>query len=54
MIILYILCLIGLNGKETGRIFHKLMTRLGFDSYYVQGGDWGAMVVDQMAGMFPR
>ncbi|XP_022088767.1 epoxide hydrolase 1-like [Acanthaster planci] len=43
----------GLNARAAGRIFHKLMTRLGFDSYYVQGGDWGAMVTDQMAGMFP-
>ncbi|XP_038051903.1 epoxide hydrolase 1-like [Patiria miniata] len=43
----------GMNAKVAGRIFHKLMTRLGFDSYYVQGGDWGSMVVDQMSGMFP-
>ncbi len=44
----------GLNVRDVGRIFHKLMTRLGFESYYVQGGDWGSMVVDQMAGMFPK
>ncbi|XP_033640495.1 epoxide hydrolase 1-like isoform X1 [Asterias rubens] len=43
----------GLNAKEIGRIFHKLMTRLEFDNYYIQGGDWGGLIVDLMAGMFP-
>ena len=40
--------------REIGRIFHKLMLRLGFESYYLQGGDWGSMVIDQTAGMFPK
>ncbi|XP_033640540.1 epoxide hydrolase 1-like [Asterias rubens] len=44
----------GLNVREIGRIFHKLMLRLGFESYYLQGGDWGSMVIDQTAGMFPK
>ena len=47
-------CTLGLNAKEIGRIFHKLMTRLEFDNYYIQGGDWGGLIVDLMAGMFPR
>lgn len=34
-------------------IFKNLMTRLGFDKYYVQGGDWGSIIVQIMAGMFP-
>ncbi|XP_038051900.1 epoxide hydrolase 1-like [Patiria miniata] len=43
----------GLDSRDAGRILHKLMTRLGFDSYYVQGGDFGAAVVDQMSGIVP-
>ncbi|XP_022088742.1 epoxide hydrolase 1-like [Acanthaster planci] len=34
--------------------FSEAAHKQGFDSYYVQGGDWGAKVTDQMAGMFPN
>ncbi|VVC95791.1 unnamed protein product [Leptidea sinapis] len=30
------------------------MARLGFTKYYVQGGDWGSIVVAAMATMFPE
>lgn len=29
------------------------MGRLGFENYYVQGGDWGGIIVQIMGGMFP-
>lgn len=53
----------GFSGKptETGwgpeRIalaWDVLMKRLGYTSYVAQGGDWGAVVVDQMAVQAPK
>ena len=43
-------------GWTVGRIaaaFHELMGRLGYDRYGVQGGDWGASVVPEMARLVP-
>lgn len=53
----------GFSGKpaETGwgseRIAHAwtvLMKRLGYTGYVAQGGDWGAVVVDQMGVLAPK
>jgi pimeloyl-ACP methyl ester carboxylesterase len=53
----------GFSGKptETGwgpermaRAWAELMTRLGYDRYVAQGGDWGAFVVDQMGLQEPE
>lgn len=30
------------------------MNRLGFEKYYVQGGDFGALTVQAMAAMYPE
>ena len=30
------------------------MNRLGFTRYYVQGGDWGAIIGTAMATLFPQ
>ena len=35
------------------RIFDVLMHKLGYDRYFVQGGDWGALVVRSMGVLFP-
>ncbi|KAK4020363.1 hypothetical protein OUZ56_002348 [Daphnia magna] len=35
----------GLGPAEMGLIFDRLMKRLGYDKYYVQGGDWGSLIV---------
>jgi pimeloyl-ACP methyl ester carboxylesterase len=52
----------GFSGKPThtgwgpermGRAWAELMTRLGYDRYVAQGGDWGAFVVDQMGLQAP-
>ncbi len=52
----------GFSGKPTntgwgpermGRAWADLMTRLGYDRYVAQGGDWGAFVVDQMGLQAP-
>jgi len=44
----------GLGTLETAQIFLKLMKRLNFNKFYVQGGDWGSLVVSTMATMFPE
>ncbi|NXU85122.1 HYEP hydrolase, partial [Xiphorhynchus elegans] len=44
----------GFDSVATARIFHKLMNRLGFKEYYLQGGDWGSRVTTNMAQMLPQ
>ncbi|XP_055672234.1 epoxide hydrolase 1-like isoform X2 [Falco peregrinus] len=44
----------GFDSKATARIFHKLMNRLGFKEYYLQGGDWGSRITTNMAQMLPQ
>lgn len=39
----------GFNSLEAARVFVKLMDRLGRKRFYVQGGDWGAMIAKLMA-----
>ena len=36
------------------RIFYKLMLRLGFQKFYIQGGDGGALICTNMAQLVPR
>ncbi|XP_032783666.1 juvenile hormone epoxide hydrolase 1 [Daphnia magna] len=43
----------GLGPAEMGLIFDRLMKRLGYDKYYVQGGDWGSLIGSNMATLFP-
>ncbi|XP_065294094.1 epoxide hydrolase 1-like isoform X2 [Dermacentor albipictus] len=43
----------GFNGLEAARVFVKLMDRLGRKKFYVQGGDWGAMIAKLMATYYP-
>lgn len=44
----------GLAPPQIGVIMNGLMRRLGFEKYYVQGGDWGSQVVTHMAVLFPK
>ncbi|RDD36686.1 Epoxide hydrolase 1 [Trichoplax sp. H2] len=39
----------GLGTIETASIFIQLMQRLGYNHYYVQGGDWGSAIANAMA-----
>ncbi|XP_017797123.1 PREDICTED: juvenile hormone epoxide hydrolase 1-like, partial [Habropoda laboriosa] len=34
----------GLTTSQIGIIFKNLMQRLGFEKFYVQGGDWGSVI----------
>lgn len=38
----------GWNTARIARAWALLMTRLGYDQWYAQGGDWGASVIDQI------
>jgi pimeloyl-ACP methyl ester carboxylesterase len=53
----------GFSGKPTttgwgperiARAWATLMARLGYDRYAAQGGDWGALIVDQMGVQAPK
>ncbi|KAK3517050.1 hypothetical protein QTP70_034443 [Hemibagrus guttatus] len=44
----------GFNSVCAARVFHKLMKRLGFSQFYVQGGDWGWIITTNMAQLEPK
>ncbi|XP_061480791.1 epoxide hydrolase 1-like [Rhineura floridana] len=44
----------GFDSVAAARVFHKLMQRLGFQEYYLQGGDWGSQITTIMAQMLPK
>ncbi|KAF7988590.1 hypothetical protein HCN44_001163 [Aphidius gifuensis] len=44
----------GLAHAEIAVIFKNLMTRLGFNKFYAQGGDWGSIIVRDMAALYPE
>lgn len=41
----------GFDSLAAARIFLKLMERLGFSKFYLQGGDWGSLITTNMAQM---
>jgi pimeloyl-ACP methyl ester carboxylesterase len=44
------------TGRDTARIAHAwavLMKRLGYTQYVAQGGDWGALITDEMGAHAP-
>lgn len=43
----------GLGADKVAIVLRNLMHRLGFKQYYIQGGDWGALIVSIMATLFP-
>jgi len=44
----------GWNPERMARAWNELMKRLGYTSYVAQGGDWGAIIADQMGLQAPR
>lgn len=44
----------GLSTTYIAQIMADLMDTLGFNKYYVQGGDWGGSVVNFMALYYPE
>ena len=43
----------GWGAERMAHAFGVLMTRLGYTSYLAQGGDWGAIIADQMGVQAP-
>ncbi|XP_041971935.1 juvenile hormone epoxide hydrolase-like isoform X2 [Aricia agestis] len=43
----------GLGVDKVAVVFRNLMHRLGYKKYYIQGGDWGAIISNVMATFFP-
>lgn len=44
----------GWNIQKIARTWHKLMTRLGYDRYVAQGGDWGAGITTALGAQRPE
>jgi len=44
----------GLSSMQMSVIFKNLMLRLGYDKFYVQGGDWGSVVIHTMSCLYPQ
>jgi microsomal epoxide hydrolase len=40
--------------KGTATLFHKLLLKLGYNKYWLQGGDWGSAVTRYLAVEFPE
>ena len=43
----------GWGPERIASAWPKLMTRLGYERYFAQGGDWGALIVDLMGAQMP-
>ncbi|KAJ1359106.1 hypothetical protein KIN20_017748 [Parelaphostrongylus tenuis] len=43
----------GFSQVVCARVFRKLMERLKFKKFYLQGGDWGAMINVNLAKLYP-
>ncbi|KAF5269509.1 hypothetical protein FQA39_LY08698 [Lamprigera yunnana] len=44
----------GMGNHNVAMIMKNLMKRIGFEKFYVQGGDWGAIIATDMATFFPK
>ncbi|XP_025832015.1 juvenile hormone epoxide hydrolase 1-like isoform X2 [Agrilus planipennis] len=44
----------GFGQAQMAQIFNKLMHRLGHKRYYIQGGNWGAVIVSIMGVLYPE
>jgi microsomal epoxide hydrolase len=43
----------GWDGNRVARAFAELMSVLGYQSFFAQGGDWGSLVTMSVTGQFP-
>lgn len=44
----------GFTSRQDAEVMHKLMSRLHYSGYVVQGGDWGAMIAWTIAHSYPH
>lgn len=45
---------VGLNPVEMSVVFRNLMVRLGYKQFVVQGGDWGSIIGNSLATLYPE
>ncbi|MDG5821453.1 epoxide hydrolase 1 [Natronococcus sp. A-GB7] len=43
----------GYDVEEIASVFDRLLDRLGYDDYVVQGGDWGALIAAVLGATYP-
>ncbi|KAI9747947.1 MAG: hypothetical protein M1835_001929 [Candelina submexicana] len=43
----------GFKKEQHAEVMHKVMTKLGYSSYVVQGGDWGSWITRCIAQLYP-
>lgn len=43
----------GLGTAQMAQIMKLLMERIGYTKFYVQGGDWGALIGTDMVTLYP-
>ncbi|CAO4380112.1 unnamed protein product [Caenorhabditis nigoni] len=43
----------GFSQLACARVFRKLMLRLGYRKFYLQGGDWGAIITSLLTKVYP-
>lgn len=44
----------GFGVMEMSVVLRNLMIRLGYDKFYIQGGDWGSILGSTIATLFPQ
>ncbi|XP_068624204.1 juvenile hormone epoxide hydrolase-like [Battus philenor] len=44
----------GMGTAQMSVVMRNLMRRLGFEKFYVQGGDWGSIIGGHIATLFPQ
>ncbi|GJQ78771.1 Jheh2 [Trypoxylus dichotomus] len=44
----------GLGAAQMAVVLHNLMKRIGFQTYYIQGGDWGSIIGGIMSSKYPE
>ncbi|XP_011495329.1 PREDICTED: juvenile hormone epoxide hydrolase 1-like [Ceratosolen solmsi marchali] len=44
----------GLSAAHIAVVFKNLMSKLGIEEFYVQGGDWGSIITSILAQLYPK
>lgn len=45
---------IGFGPLQMATVLKNLMLRIGFNKFYTQGGDWGGVIIQMMASLYPE
>jgi len=44
----------GMSTSAMAVVFKKLMSRLGYEKFYLQGGDWGSLISTDLSTIYPE